>query len=616
MEKQQADELRLSAVIGINGTYKRCVVMHPDNQRLIFALGYSVVVRDLKCSSETFLCGHDNRVTCIAVSKDGKYLASGQMTHPGFVADIIIWSLEDLVELGRLSFHKVSVECLDFSCDGKFLASLGGESCNTLVLWSVEERKALCGTSAALETAKTATAGILLFCSAGASHVRIWEIDAATKKMTPRECNLGKLRRTCNSLVLHPADEFVYCGTQSGDILEISLRTGLFKRSGPPKRQLEAGVTAMVLVRSQLFAGTEDGQLLRLDTDKLSPASLCQVSGAITSLVAAPDSTMLWAATSANNLYRIDARTLTPHLKHSAHVGSINEATFPEDCSQILATCSTSDVRIWDMKSYREILRIQLPGVECLCVAFAPDGSSIISGWKDGRIRAFTPETGKLLFCIEQAHKDGVTAVAATRVGRRLVSGGLSGQFRVWDIHSKSQEMLASKKEHRGRICSLRLRRNDMHVCNSEHTRKLTESRLRFPVRFAIGFPKQRQSATYCADEVHILATGSDRKVHYFDALDGTKIREFEVADEGDVHCITYDPKASVVCTGGDDRFLRLWDYVSGDCVAQARWHADTVRCACFSPDGRVLVSGGDSGVIHFWQIPEQFRLQNTGVEP
>ncbi|CDI87262.1 WD domain, G-beta repeat-containing protein, putative [Eimeria praecox] len=584
MENKQAEELHLSAVIGINGTSKRCVVMHPDNQRLIFALGYSVVVRDLKCSAETFLCGHDNRVTCIAVSRDGKYLASGQMTHPGFVADIIIWSLEELVELGRLSFHKVSVECLDFSCDGKFLASLGGESCNTLVLWSVEERKALCGTAAALDTSKflafyNNSPNMLV--SAGASHVRIWEIDAATKKMTPRDCNLGKLRRTCNSLVIHPADEFVYCGTHSGDILEISLRTGLFKRSGPPKRQLEAGVTAMALVRSQLFAGTEDGQLLRLGTDTLSPASLCQVSGAITSLVAAPDSSMLWVATSANNLYRIDCRTLTPHLKHSAHIGSINQVAFPENCSQILATCSASDVRIWDTKAYKEILRIELPGVECLCVAFAPDGSSIISGWKDGRIRAFTPETGNLLFCIEQAHKDGVTAVAATRVGRRLVSGDMSiqaltaaedGTIIVWDMATYTSIL------------------------------SINESTI-------------FRSATYCADEVHIVATGSDRKVHYFDALDGTKIREFEVAEEGDVHCITYHPKANLVCTGGDDRFLRLWEYESGDCTAQARWHADTVRCACFSPDGSVLVSGGDSGVIHFWQITEQLRLRKNAEE-
>ena len=69
------------------------------------------------------------------------------------------------------------------------------------------------------------------------------------------------------------------------------------------------------------------------------------------------------------------------------------------------------------------------------------------------------------------------------------------------------------------------------------------------------------------------------------------------------------------VFPGGDDRFLRLWEYDSGDCIAQARWHADTVRCVCFSPDGSVLVSGGDSGVIHFWQISEQLHLQNTAVE-
>lgn len=95
-------DLELSAVIGLNGTSKKCIVMHPDNKRLIFALGYTVVVRDLTTNAETFLCGHDNCVTCIAVSKDGKFLASGQMTHPGFVADIVIWSLEDSVELGRL----------------------------------------------------------------------------------------------------------------------------------------------------------------------------------------------------------------------------------------------------------------------------------------------------------------------------------------------------------------------------------------------------------------------------------------------------------------------------------------------------------------------------------
>ena len=60
---------------------------------------------------------------------------------------------------------------------------------------------------------------------------------------------------------------------------------------------------------------------------------------------------------------------------------------------------------------------------------------------------------------------------------------------------------------------------------------------------------------------------------------------------------------------GGDDRVLRLWGYESGECVAQATWHADGVRCACFSPDGHVLVSGGTNGVVHIWKMPEQLAL-------
>lgn len=250
----------------------------------------------------------------------------------------------------------------------------------------------------------------------------------------------------------------------AGDILEIALKCGLFKRSGPAKQQIEGGIAAMALMGGHLFVGTGDGQLLRLGTDTLAPLGSCQLSGSFTSLVPTPDSSMLWAATSANSLYRIDARTLTPHLKHCGHVGSINQVAFPEDCSQLVATCSTSDIRVWNAETCRELLRIQLPGVECLCMAFAPDGSSIISGWKDGKIRTFTPETGRLLFCIDQAHKDGVTAIAATKVGKRLASGGVSGQFRVWSVRNSSQELLASRKEHRGKICCLRLRRNNVHV--------------------------------------------------------------------------------------------------------------------------------------------------------
>lgn len=73
------------------------------------------------------------QVSCFAVSKSGRYLASGQITFMGFTADIIIWDLETRTLLHRMGLHKVKVQALDFSHDDKYLASLGGQDDNNLV---------------------------------------------------------------------------------------------------------------------------------------------------------------------------------------------------------------------------------------------------------------------------------------------------------------------------------------------------------------------------------------------------------------------------------------------------------------------------------------------------
>lgn len=88
---------------------------------------------------------------------------------------------------------------------------------------------------------------------------------------------------------------------------------------------------------------------------------------------------------------------------------------------------------------------------------FLQDGSSIVSGWSDGKIRAFGPQSGKLLFTIHDAHHQGVTAIKGLGDSRHIVSGGGEGLVRLWAIHPSSQTMVASMKEHKvGPICSFR----------------------------------------------------------------------------------------------------------------------------------------------------------------
>jgi WD40 repeat protein len=73
-----------------------------------------------------------------------------------------------------------------------------------------------------------------------------------------------------------------------------------------------------------------------------------------------------------------------------------------------------NDIRVWNAITRQELLRIEVPGLDCHCVAFMANGKSIISGWSDGKIRAFLPQSGKLLYAINDAHNHGVTALAPT----------------------------------------------------------------------------------------------------------------------------------------------------------------------------------------------------------
>ena len=81
----------------------------------------------------------------------------------------------------------------------------------------------------------------------------------------------------------------------------------------------------------------------------------------------------------------------------------LQQVAFPRGTSELFATCSINDIRVWQTATNKEALRITVPNKECHCISFQPDGKFIVSGWDDGVVRAFTPQTGKLLFEIPNA---------------------------------------------------------------------------------------------------------------------------------------------------------------------------------------------------------------------
>merc|ERR1719359_2458681 len=76
-----------------------CLILHPDDTHIIYPLGSTIVIKNVEnTDKQVFLQGHSDRVTCIAISKDGTTLASGQITHMGYLAEIIMWDISGLCD--------------------------------------------------------------------------------------------------------------------------------------------------------------------------------------------------------------------------------------------------------------------------------------------------------------------------------------------------------------------------------------------------------------------------------------------------------------------------------------------------------------------------------------
>lgn len=251
------------------------------------------------------------------------------------------------------------------------------------------------------------------------------------------------------------------------------------------------------------------------------------------------------------------------------------------------------------------MLRIQVPNMECYCLDFMRDGRSIISGWSDGKVRAFLPQSGKLMYVINDAHKNGVTALSATSDSGRIISGGMEGEVRVWKIGKQMQSMDASLKEHRGRVWSIIVNADDSQAVSASSDGSCIIWDLKTKTRVLCLFESTMfKSIAYHPDESQLLTTGSDRKVGYWDTFDGQAIRVLEASEEGEVCALSISKSGSHYVSAGEERLVKLWDYDKGVCNYIGVGHSGTITSTKIAPDQSFIVSVGSEGAIFLWKMP------------
>ncbi|XP_030372398.1 cilia- and flagella-associated protein 52 [Scaptodrosophila lebanonensis] len=646
-------KLHPRTIFGINGKVANGLRQHPDNQHSIFALGNKIAIWDFKKNTQEFMSGHTNSISCLDLSKSGKYIASGQVNHMGFRGYVILWDFAQRRELSRHDLHKVHVQAICFTAEDRFVVSIGGKDDGTVIVFDVESFSAICRQTASRSisgnalTVRPLHKNPYFFITAGDRHLRLWSILRDQKKLHVQDVHVGNKSRVFYCARVEKNDEYAYLGTGTGDIVKIVLSCcdrdnvsrpgtsscilGAFGTHNPRKptgrdcNRYVNGVRALYLLEGgKLLVGAGDGvvELVVQRTDVplvhyreypgptwpfLRTLKSTRVSGSVTSLVRAT-ADKFYICTDTNEIYQLMISTWVLKLLRTCHTKSVYCITFPKNYAAVFATSGRECIRIWSASRKQELLRIMVYNFNCAAIRFTQDGTSIISVWNDGIIRAFTPITGRLIYCIPNAHNKGCSALAVSSNGRMIVTGGIEGQVRVWKIDPYRQDLLGVLKDHSGPITTL-----DMNCMDTEVISACTDGSCviwdvtRLTRKQVVTANTQFMAAVYFPSGVQVLTCGSDGRISYWMTFNGAMIRELTASNKSSVNCVSINSTGDYFISVGSDLQVKLWNYNSGEIVGIGSEHASSVISSAFSPCGQMFVTGSTDGSLIIWDVPKEF---------
>ncbi|NXF69925.1 CFA52 protein, partial [Ciccaba nigrolineata] len=585
---------------------------HPDKEHILYPLGYTVVIQELDSKKQTFLHGHTNNVSCVVVSRNGLYIASGQVTFMGFKADIILWDFQRRELLARLSLHKGKIEGLAFSANSLYLLSLGGQDDGSVVVWHVDKREAVCGSPASACSAGNATIVVCssrrdeMFVTAGNGTIRVWELDLANRKIHPTECQTGHLRRVIMCVKVADDDNYFYVGTSSGDVLKLNTNEKLMTDYGPQKEKFSLGVTALLLLKTgDVIVGTGGGIVALCKGSNYKVMKKIQVQGAVTSLTQRCEGHQFFVGTKECQIYQVNYTAFTEELIAACHTEAVHDIVFPSGTSDLFVTCSKNDIRVWYTPENRELLRIVVPNMICHAIDVMRDGKSIISAWNDGNIRAFLPQSGRPMYEINHAHSLGVTAIATTSDCKRIISGGGEGQVRVWEIHERIHKLGEILKEHVSAVSCIKIKKDDREcVTASLDGTCIIWDIVRFIRKQIILANTFFKCVCYHPEEYQIITSGTNKKIGYWEVFDGSMIRELEGSASGSINGMDITSDGAYFVTGGDDHLVKLWDYNEGAVTHVGVGHSGNISRLKICPGNKYIVSVSADGAILVWKYP------------
>jgi WD40 repeat protein/cytochrome c-type biogenesis protein CcmH/NrfG len=320
-----------------------------------------------------------------------------------------------------------------------------------------------------------------------------------------------------------------------------------------------------------------------------------------------------------------DLGTRSPVQIYSARTGELvrtflpqedwfwSDARFNRDGTRLVAWGSKGvALYVWDVAAEKLVSKLEGLTKAVTYADFSPDGTQIISGGGDRRLRIWDAMTGRELAVLE-GHDDACAGRFCQ--DDRIISYSLDKTIRGWDVETKRQLW---KQSNQSAISTAALAIGDR--CLSDDGSRMisraddgsvhvwetaTGQRL-----LRLAGPSATTGAVFVDGGSRIAAWGKNGWFHIWSVPDGKSTTELKLGNDllNETDSVTVSPNGRILLTCHKNQFVKIRDLDSGRIHEFAVEARSSTRSPVFSPNSRQAASGSFRGWIYLWNLPSESK--------
>ena len=341
------------------------------------------------------------------------------------------------------------------------------------------------------------------------------------------------------------------------------------------------------------------------------PLSRERFPKAISSLAFSPDGTTLFLACMDSQVYvvptgQFSQQTLPGHAPAEAW-----SLAFSPDGRTLASAGDDHQVRLWDAATGRE--RAVLRGHDALVttVAWAPDGRTIASASFDQTVRLWDAATGRPQRTLPASGRlkglafspDGTLLAAGTGPMSEPGQVDTWGAVQVWEAATGRERVRL--EDLNARVYSVVFSPNGeaLAAASGDGTIRLWDTATWQP-RTTLTDTAEVWCLAFSPDGSMLASGNKDKMVRLWDVAAG-KQRVALPGHTAGIEAVAFSPDGRTIASAGYDQTVRLWQAATGEELLVLQGHSSRVNAVAFSPDGKVLASASHDGMVKFWRAAE-----------